>query len=135
MDALETLLDQPLADAERAVRDALAQEGFGVLTEIDVAATLEAKLGVHRPPLKILGACNPALAHRALGIDSSLALILPCNVVLEDAGDGRTRVAIADPRALLALGKSDAEGELDALAARAASSLERAVGRLKDLRG
>jgi uncharacterized protein (DUF302 family) len=130
MDAFETILDQPLASAEIAVRDALAEEGFGILTEIDVAATVEAKLGVHRPPLKILGACNPALAHRALGIDPTLAFLLPCNVVLEDAGEGRTRVAIADPRALLDSGRGDADGELAALGAQAASSLERAIDHL-----
>lgn len=134
MEAIETSLDLSLADAEHAVRDALAAEGFGILTEIDVAATLEAKLGVHRAPLKILGACNPSLAHRALRIDPSLALLLPCNVVLEPTDDGRTRVAIADPRLLLTMGRSEgaeSEGdELDALGAEAAASLARAIDRL-----
>ncbi|MDA8312915.1 MAG: DUF302 domain-containing protein [Actinomycetota bacterium] len=130
MQAIEKTLDQPLDEAERAVRAALAEEGFGILTEIDVAATLEAKLGVQRPPLKILGACNPELAHRALSADPGLALLLPCNVVLEEAGEGRTRVAIVDPRTLLAESGSDARGELEALGAQAASSIERAVGRL-----
>jgi len=132
MEAIETTLDRPLAEAEQAVRAALGEEGFGVLTEIDVAATLEAKLGVHRRALKILGACSPALAHRALEIDPSLALLLPCNVVLEDAGDGRTRVAIADPRVLLTAGTSDGSGELESLGTTAAASLERAVARLAD---
>jgi uncharacterized protein (DUF302 family) len=133
---LEAVLDRPLADVETAVRDALAEEGFGILTEIDVAATLEAKLGMRRPPLKILGACNPVLAHRALEIDPALALLLPCNVVLETADDGRTRVSIADPRALLAAGSAGADGErggrgeLGELAAQAAASLERALARL-----
>jgi uncharacterized protein (DUF302 family) len=71
-----------------------------VLTEIDVAATLRAKLGVERPALKILGACNPEFAHRALGIDPSVSLVLPCNVVLETV-DGGTHVGIVDPRALM----------------------------------
>jgi uncharacterized protein (DUF302 family) len=129
MEAIERTLDMSLADAEQAVRAALAAEGFGILTEIDVAATLEAKLGVHRSPLKILGACNPSLAHQALGIDPALALLLPCNVVIERTDDGRTRVAIVDPRALLTAG--DVEGsELETLGAEAASALERAVGRL-----
>ncbi len=74
MNAIECTVDLPLPEAESAVREALAGQGFGVLTEIDVAATLEAKLGVHRPPLKILGACNPSFAHRALELDPSLAL-------------------------------------------------------------
>ena len=130
MDAIETIVDRPPGEAESAVREALSEEGFGVLTEIDVAATLEAKLGVHRSPLKILGACNPVLAHRALDIDPALALVLPCNVVLEGLDDGRTRVSIADPRALLTLGENEPDAALEALGAQAASSLERAVGRL-----
>jgi uncharacterized protein (DUF302 family) len=100
VDAIEATVDRSLADTEDLVRGALANQGFGVLTEIDVAATLQAKLGVERPPLKILGACNPTFAHRALEIDPSVALVLPCNVVLESAGEG-TRVRIVDPRALM----------------------------------
>ena len=130
MDAMEKIVDRPLAEAERAVREVLSEEGFGILTEIDVAATLEAKLGVHRSPLKILGACNPELAHRALDVDPALALLLPCNVVLEGLGEGRTRVTIVDPRALLGLGRSERDAALEALGAQAASSLERAMGRL-----
>jgi uncharacterized protein (DUF302 family) len=79
------------------VRDALAAEGFGVLTEIDDAAVFKAKLGLDRPPLKILGACDPEFAHRVLEIDSSASLLLPCNVVLEPT-DGGTKVTIAVPR-------------------------------------
>ncbi len=100
MKALETVVGLNLVDAEAAMRAALAEQGFGVLTEIDVAATLKAKLGVDRPPLKILGACNPALAHQALELDPSVSLVLPCNVVLEPAGDG-TRVAVVDPHELM----------------------------------
>jgi uncharacterized protein (DUF302 family) len=100
MKALETVVGLNLGDAEAAMRAALAEQGFGVLTEIDVAATLKAKLGVDRPPLKILGACNPALAHQALELDPSVSLVLPCNVVLEPAGDG-TRVAVVDPHELM----------------------------------
>lgn len=100
MNALETIVDLSFERAEAAVREALAAQGFGVLTEIDVAATLEAKLGVERPPLKILGACNPQLAHQALELDPSVSLLLPCNVVIEPAGGG-TRIAIADPRELM----------------------------------
>jgi uncharacterized protein (DUF302 family) len=101
MRGIETTMDMALADAEVAVREALAAEGFGILTEIDVAATLRAKLGVAHAGLKILGACNPAFAHRALEMDPSVALVLPCNVVLEEAAPGRTRVVIADPRELM----------------------------------
>jgi uncharacterized protein (DUF302 family) len=101
MNAIETITLSDLATAEQAVRDALADKGFGVLTEIDVAATLRTKLGIERPPLKILGACNPTFAHRALEIDPSVALVLPCNVVLEPAAPRGTRVRIVDPRELI----------------------------------
>ena len=100
MHSIETTVELSIADAEVAARAALAEQGFGVLTEIDVAATLAAKLGVTRAPLKILGACNPMLAHRALEIDPSVSLLLPCNVVLE-AVDGRIRIAAVDPHELM----------------------------------
>ena len=100
MRAIETMTTLSMADAEAAVRASLATQGFGVLTEIDVAATLKAKLGVERPPLKILGACNPSFAHQALELDESVSLLLPCNVVLADTGSG-TRITAVDPRQLM----------------------------------
>lgn len=101
MRAIETTTKLHMAEAEIAVREALATQGFGVLTEIDVAATLKAKLGVERSPLKILGACNPTFAHRALELDEYVSLLLPCNVVLATTGDG-TRISAVDPRDLMA---------------------------------
>jgi uncharacterized protein (DUF302 family) len=101
MQAIETTVDLDLEAADAAVRSALAEQGFGVLTEIDVAATLKAKLGVDRPPLRILGACNPTFAHDALQIDPTVSLVLPCNVVLEPAPGGGTRIAAVDPRSLM----------------------------------
>lgn len=89
-----------IVEAEAAVRDALAQHGFGVLTEIDVAATFKAKLDIDRAPLKILGACNPHLAHQALSVDPDAALVLPCNVVLEATTDGTT-IRAADPHDII----------------------------------
>lgn len=124
MKGIETVVDGSVGQVEPAVRESLAEEGFGVLTEIDVAATLRAKLGVDRSPLKILGACNPTLAHQALTRDPSVALALPCNVVLEEEGPGRTRVAIADPRDLMP-GEEFAD-----LAAEAAGRLEAVARRL-----
>jgi uncharacterized protein (DUF302 family) len=100
MHAIETTTRLSSTDAEAAVRDALSAQGFGVLTEIDVAATLKEKLDVDRPALKILGACNPTLAHRALQIDPSVSLVLPCNVVIE-ATDNGTKVAAVDPHDLM----------------------------------
>ena len=82
------------------VTAALKQEGFGVLTQIDVKDTLRKKLDVDFRPYLILGACNPVLAHRALGIDPQIGLLLPCNVVIQSAtGDGML-VSIADPRVM-----------------------------------
>ena len=100
MRSIQTTLDAPIGEAETRMRAALADQGFGVLTEIDVAATLHAKLGVERPPLKILGACNPHFAHQALQIDPAVALLLPCNVVLETTATG-TRISVVDPRELM----------------------------------
>lgn len=86
-------------DAVRRVTEALKAEGFGVLTEIDVRETLKKKLDVDFPRYVILGACNPALAHRALSADPYIGLLLPCNVVVMEA-PGATTVSIADPRAM-----------------------------------
>lgn len=125
MQAFETTIDLPMDEAEAKVRAALADHGFGVLTEIDVAGTLKAKLGVDRAPLKILGACNPGFAHRSLELDPSSSLLLPCNVVLESTADGGTRVSAVDPRALM---PDEAFAELAAEAAEGLKGAIDAVG-------
>ena len=120
MRAIEKITTLSMADAEAAVRASLAAQGFGVLTEIDVAATLKAKIGVDRAPLKILGACNPTFAHQALELDQSTSLLLPCNVVLADTGTG-TKISAVDPRELMA------GAQLEQLANEAADRLTAAI--------
>jgi uncharacterized protein (DUF302 family) len=95
-------LDLPFAESVDKVRGALQEQGFGVLTEIDVRATLKAKLGEEMEDYVILGACNPPLAHRALDVDRSLGLLLPCNVVLRRVEE-RTLVEIADPQMMVGM--------------------------------
>ncbi len=126
MDGIEITVDLPIERAEAVVREALALQGFGILTEIDVASTFKAMLGVERTPLKILGACNPHFAYRALELDPSVALMLPCNAVL--VGDGeRTDVSIADPRALM---PGDALAFLADETARRLSEVAGVIGRV-----
>jgi uncharacterized protein (DUF302 family) len=84
-------------DAVRRTTEALKQEGFGIITEIDVKETLKKKINVDFRNYRILGACNPALAHEALQVEDKVGTMLPCNVVVQDLGDGRTEVAAIDP--------------------------------------
>ncbi len=90
-------LDIPFDDAVDEVITALKGEGFGVLTTIDIQATLKKKLGVEFPRYVILGACNPTLAFDALQVENKIGTMLPCNVIVRDNGEGRTEVAAVDP--------------------------------------
>jgi len=98
-----TTIAAPYAQAITRTRAALTEQGFGVLTEIDVKKTLKEKLDVEFRPYVILGACNPALARRALEADLGVGLLLPCNVVVYDNGDGTSTVAAIDPLAALGI--------------------------------
>ncbi len=118
-----TRVAAPFTDVREHVERALKDEGFGVLTQIDVAATMRAKLGLEQDPYVILGACNPPLAHRALTADPSVGALLPCNVVVRTDGD-QTVVEAMDPRAALGLIES---AEMTAVAAEAREKLVKVV--------
>ena len=90
-------IDLPFDKAIERVTEELKKEGFGILTEIDVTATFKKKLDVDFRPYRILGACNPPFAHKALTAESHIGIYLPCNVIVQDAGDGKTEVAAVDP--------------------------------------
>ena len=126
---MSVTIDGDIGAAGDIVREALKAEGFGVLTEIDVEATLRTKLGDGQAdevgPTRILGACNPVLAHRALMTQRDVALLLPCNVVLRESG-GRTEVTVADPGAMVEM----AGEALSDVANDARARLERVIAAL-----
>lgn len=124
---LTTTSNRSYVDTVEMVRRALADQGFGILTEIDMSATLKAKLDVDIPPQVILGACRPALAHQALLADPSIAAVLPCNVVVRAVDAGTTIVEVFDPDFMADLAGSDA------VRAVAADARERLTNMLESL--
>ncbi|MDH5421360.1 MAG: DUF302 domain-containing protein [Acidimicrobiia bacterium] len=109
--------DLGMEAAETAIRSALADQGFGILTEIDVAATLKTKIDVDRSPYRILGACNPVLANQALEIEEGIGLLLPCNVAVYES-NGRTVVAAMEPELMSGVTENSALADVAAEAKR-----------------
>lgn len=125
---LSVTVELGLTEAVERVKDALATQGFGILTEIDVAATLKAKLDVDIPPYLILGACMPSLAHRAIAVDPSAGQWLPCNVVLRAVEADNTLIQAADPELLV---KVSGAAQLRPIAAEAKARISRALDTLR----
>ena len=123
--SIKTQLDFPAA--ERKTRELLKEEGFGVLTEIDVRATMKEKLDADFRPYKILGACNPQLAHRALQAEAGIGLLLPCNVVVEQEDEAHTLVRFMEPTSALSLVGNAA---VETVAREASERLHRVAERL-----
>jgi uncharacterized protein (DUF302 family) len=124
--SLKTHLSLPFDEAVAATRAALAEQGFGVLTEIDVKATMKAKLDKDIGSFLILGACNPPLAYQALSAQASIGVLLPCNVVVRQDGDA-VLVEAVDPAGMMSVAGDDV---LDAVASEATGRLRAALGSL-----
>jgi len=120
---------RPFDEVMAATRQALGEEGFGVITEIDLRQTMKAKIGEDLRPYTILGACNPRMAFEALQLEDKVGIMLPCNVIVQDAGGGRTEVAAVDPVASMA---SIANPALMEKASIIGASLRAAIDRIHD---
>lgn len=125
-------LDEPYEAALERVVAALKEQGFGVLTKIDVKATMKEKLGEDFRPYAILGACNPPLAHRALSKDPSVGIMLPCNVTVEQDDQGGSIVRIANPETLMMVGGLESETTIQDVAREARERLQRVAAALLD---
>lgn len=121
---MNRIVDLSFEEAVARVTEELKKEGFGILTEIDMQATLKKKLDVDLRPYKILGACNPPFAYKAVQAESHIGLLLPCNVVVQDAGNGKTEVAAIDP--VVSMARVDNPG-LDPLVQEVRAKLQRAI--------
>lgn len=121
---MNRIVDLSFEEAVARVTEELKKEGFGILTEIDMQATLKKKLDVDLRPYKILGACNPPFAYKAVQAESHIGLLLPCNVIVQDAGNGKTEVAAIDP--VVSMARVDNPG-LEPLAQEVRAKLQRAI--------
>ena len=122
--SLKKTLDLTVDAADARVRDELKKEGFGILTEIDVKSTLREKLDVDFRPYRILGACNPPLAHQALSTETDIGLLLPCNVIVYEAEDGGSVVSVLDPVQQLGVAGRD---DMEPLAQEVRARMERVL--------
>ena len=129
--AFEVLIGAPYDEALEKVIESLKEEGFGVLTRIDVHDTLKAKLGVDFRKYAILGACNPPLAHKALSARPDAGLMLPCNVIVEEDGD-RTLVRIVDPAAMMQAGGLAGDPAMEEVGGEAGARLKRVAEALRN---
>lgn len=128
----EARIRAPFEEAVERVTDALREQGFGILTRIDVRKTLKEKLGEDFRDYVILGACNPHLAHRALSAQPEVGLMLPCNVTVEQEPDGSARVRIADPEIMLTAGGFETDPDITSVAKEAHGLLGLAAESLAD---
>ncbi len=124
---LSATIQRPYDEVLESTRSALQDQGFGILTEIDLAGAMKEKLDVDLPPQMILGACRPALAYEAIQVDPSIAAVLPCNVVVRSLDEDTTVVEAFDPDAMMGLA---ADGALDSVAADAKQRLNAALAAL-----
>ncbi|MBI3618262.1 MAG: DUF302 domain-containing protein [Candidatus Omnitrophica bacterium] len=124
---LNKILNSSFEETIKKVLEELKKEGFGIITEIDVQATLKNKIGVDFRNYRILGACNPSFAYQALQVEDKIGTMLPCNVIVQSLGDKRTEVAAIDP--LLAMGRLDNQGLLQ-IARQVQNKLKNVISRL-----
>lgn len=127
---LSRVIDGTFDSAIEKVTEALKANGFGILSDIDVAATLKTKIDVDMEPYRILGACNPGLAHRALSAERSIGLLLPCNVVVREVEPGSVEVSIADPETVFSLAPAGKMQDVTDLPGEARDMLKAALAAL-----